>query len=699
MKRAILLAIAASWISIGSSTVHADSGVDRARQRAIDQAIDRARTYLVLSLREGKPGAFRTAYPLGYRALAAYALLDSGASTRAKEIQALFADMDQLPLTRVYGVAIYVMALDAALRRQDADEDERRKSARALEPERLKKRLELAIEWLVRARHPGLGMWGYLPAQAEEWKDFSNTQFAVLALRVGLNHGVEIPPEVFREVGSNLMSEGWAAGPRRSLTFEGPGWWREAPTASLTGVAGTPVRFTPGGTVVEMVPMGWGYRRGRANNGAAGQYSMVAAATSSLMVARHGLDLAGELDDGSRSEIDEAIAGGLLGLESDWASLVPTATDTIHRNYYYTLYSFEKAMDLGGVTRLGSIDWYREHSILLIKNQDRDGAWGGERKGVEYRDVSTCFAILFLKRATRFLRVDRDVRVVTGDGGDQGAAKGRLFVPSLEGVVELGTVYRSLADLRTQQYLDLAKELSRVADAGGDAQELLPHLLLARNGKGDAVDRFVRSEIERLSGLDGRAPDEEILTWLGQWRQAVAWGGSDSLEARHGLEALLANAEELTEPLRFAAITSAARRSELAFVPVLIPRVGRGSAEEAERAHAALVGITGRPYVKASFRSKSDREELEAGWAKYWASEGDELRRGVVWRTLRRRLEEADDEAQRRAVRAEIIALGDEILPRVDQILARNQYAFDWVLIRHAITGSLGGATLPRRAQ
>ena len=57
---------------------------------------------------------------------------------------------------------------------------------------------------------------------------------------------------------------------------------------------------------------------------------------------------------------------------------------------------------------MGTHEWYPEGAKALLASQKVDGSWGvgtvGENK-VDRGTVDTCFAILFLKRATRPLDV------------------------------------------------------------------------------------------------------------------------------------------------------------------------------------------------------------------------------------------------------------------------------------------------------
>jgi hypothetical protein len=67
--------------------------------------------------------------------------------------------------------------------------------------------------------------------------------------------------------------------------------------------------------------------------------------------------------------------------------------------YFYYLYSLERAGDLTGTDRFGTHDWYVEGARELLKIQNADGSW--KDPSMEGEIWSTCFAILFLKRATQ----------------------------------------------------------------------------------------------------------------------------------------------------------------------------------------------------------------------------------------------------------------------------------------------------------
>jgi hypothetical protein len=69
---------------------------------------------------------------------------------------------------------------------------------------------------------------------------------------------------------------------------------------------------------------------------------------------------------------------------------------------YYYFYALERAGTLCGIEQFGAHEWYSEGAALLLAAQRADGSWKGTH--MTYADPTTwdtCFAILFLRRATR----------------------------------------------------------------------------------------------------------------------------------------------------------------------------------------------------------------------------------------------------------------------------------------------------------
>ncbi len=657
----------------------------------VRHAIDRGVSFLYKQVgRRERTSSLDQMYPLGTRALSAYSLLEAGSSPESKEIRKLFKEMQRLRLKAVYSVSLYVMALDAYKRKRGE------KASKDFH-DSLRRSMLKCLQWLEKNRVPGSGVWGYglklRPfADVRGWVDFSNTQFAVLAFQVGIHHGLEISSKVLEKNASRWLSSAITLD-RESIQVpcEGAGWWEDHRPGK-----NSPVIFSSSGFTLRVTPLEWGYTPSRRRNlNVRPSYSMTAAGTSSLMVARTGLARAGELSDELRDSLDRAIAGGLATLARDWNLLSPTGGANVHRNYYYTLYSFEKAMDLGGIQLLNGVDWYREQALKLLQDQREDGAWGGPAPGFDpdFDRVSTGFAMLFLNRVTRHLRLTPLDPILTTAGGksvtEEGLREGRIFLPSEQGVVELSQLFDMLGSARTSNLVKLGREAMESAPPH-ELPELLPYLARVRNGSGDAVDDFAEESIYRISGLVGHTSSEEITAWLGHWRSLREWGHRNR-EDRIPSISLILGGEFTSPPLRIAAIEALVRIGSLEAVPELLKALESLHPEVRESAHRALQALTPGRIEYAAHAGAPRRAEGVARWQEYWLRNKLQLRFQLQWERLRMALNSTQDAGERMKLRERIIALGARVLPEVSRILARDEYAFDWILIREAITGEKTG--------
>jgi hypothetical protein len=64
------------------------------------------------------------------------------------------------------------------------------------------------------------------------------------------------------------------------------------------------------------------------------------------------------------------------------------------------MYALERAGMLYGTEKFGDHDWYLEGAKSIVRSQKADGSWGANNDE-EKNTIQTCFAILFLKKATR----------------------------------------------------------------------------------------------------------------------------------------------------------------------------------------------------------------------------------------------------------------------------------------------------------
>jgi hypothetical protein len=195
--------------------------------------------------------------------------------------------------------------------------------------------------------------------------DNSNTQYAALGLRACHDSGILVPDSVL------LLAVKW---------------WRESQQGDVDkdGKA-----VATGGSEK---PEGWNYKDKTSQPDKAPYSAMTAGGTSSLIIYDYLM--------GRRWKEDVHVKEGMSWLAVHWA---------ISRNYYY-LYGLERTGILFGADKFGDHYWYADGAKFLLKDQNADGSWGRHVKPEEKdrNTQDTCFAILFLKRATRPLVSSED---------------------------------------------------------------------------------------------------------------------------------------------------------------------------------------------------------------------------------------------------------------------------------------------------
>jgi len=178
--------------------------------------------------------------------------------------------------------------------------------------------------------------------------DNSNSQYAALGLRACHDAGIILPREVVEKAQK---------------------WWKE----SQCDPKGGPGR-------------GWTYT----GHAGVAYGSMTAGAVGALTICDYILGL-----DWKK---DETVNAGVAWLGDNFSVADNPGMKRGHHFYY--LYGLERAGMLYGTETLSKHAWYAEGAQYLIDNQAADGQWNGP--------IDTCFAILFLRRATRPLVESKD---------------------------------------------------------------------------------------------------------------------------------------------------------------------------------------------------------------------------------------------------------------------------------------------------
>ena len=209
--------------------------------------------------------------------------------------------------------------------------------------------------------------------------DNSNSQYAALGLRACHDAGILLPQDVVQHARK---------------------WWIESQHGAddTKGVA-------TGGEIAAP-PRGWCYSKASVCDKKHHPYSsMTAGAVGALAIYDFILDM-------DRKK-DAAIKSGLGWLNAHWSV---TANEgpaefaaTGAAEYLYYMYALERAGMLLDMPTIGKHDWYNEGAKQLLDDQKADGSWvaGGGRSNSTW---DTCYAILFLKKATARLEVASEDR-------------------------------------------------------------------------------------------------------------------------------------------------------------------------------------------------------------------------------------------------------------------------------------------------
>jgi len=191
---------------------------------------------------------------------------------------------------------------------------------------------------------------------------------------------------------------------------------------------------------------GWGYGRQGTPTG-----SMTTAGLAGFAVARHVLVGLGD---------EQELA---LRIGMDWLARNYRLDDNPNANgswQYYYLYGLERAGRLLAKEFIGDREWYAEGARYLVDCQAGDGSWQG-KGGAKVKD--TCFAILFLTRATEKL----------GDKKEPPTGPGWLEVEARSAsgamVFILDASASMLADLGSETRFDAARRVVLEVLQGGGA--------------------------------------------------------------------------------------------------------------------------------------------------------------------------------------------------------------------------------------
>lgn len=327
-------------------------------QREVNAAIDRGVRWL--RARQNRDGSFTGSHAANYRAgetaLCAYAIAQAGGREDDRVMGPALEYLRAHPPVKTYSAGVTMLLL--AELEGGADDPLAEET------------LEKIIDW---ERSTPRGTWGYPNGRI----DLSNVQFAALGLWAGNRMGLDVPLGLCQRVVITTVER----------FLEEP---REA-SAALKEVESQEGRSKAGETMVA------GYTYEMDHGEAKGSMTVAGIAVNRIMERIHGRRLGRKAFNLMRPA--ERLALGWLE-----ENLSFTRNPGAGGWPYYYLWGVERMAAFMEIDELFGRDWYQEGARHLLGKQNEDGGWSNDLD-------ETCFAILFLARATQ------GGRVTSGDVG------------------------------------------------------------------------------------------------------------------------------------------------------------------------------------------------------------------------------------------------------------------------------------------
>jgi len=387
-------------------------GAEESLHERVDEAIDRGVAYLkkrgpkgdfgrIGGERNYEGGTDVYRYPHGCTALALLTLLKCGVPADDPIVKAGFAHLEKLGRipASTYEIATLILALEARTNRVKRERKlESIRRMRAKPGEQVDLRIKLPGRdkaWMTSLTKALLqrwdnGAWRYgLPSKVSTGDhDMSNTQYAMMALYTAWRCGVKVPPRTIQKTMIWTLDQQETTGPEHP---------RYVPKSADREYA-PPIDRARGWCYIKGSPHS---RDGRVTG------SMTTGGLIVLITGRAILrDRSPRLLKQISARTETGIHDGLAWLDRHWSVIVnPPLADFYVQMY---LYGLERVGDLLRVHLIGRHDWYREGAEALVESQHGEGQWYSSGSHQPKSLLSTCFALLFLERATLAATTKRD---------------------------------------------------------------------------------------------------------------------------------------------------------------------------------------------------------------------------------------------------------------------------------------------------
>ena len=321
-----------------------------------EAAVERAKPYLIDVARRSPVKA--AADVKRYHELLLYTLLHMGVDPTDKDVLALVKTVVDAPLDRTYNAALGAMALEA------------------LDRTKYRARIAEYAQFLVDQQCTN-GQWAYgkvienkpdLTPKKQDPKKPGSTEVVIEIKRLGKGPATgDNSNAQYAALGLRACAASGLGLPRDTLQLA-LDWWERAQRGDGS----------------------WSYDSKEGLADAAGYLSMTSGGVASLVIYRSLLGVAWDKD--------AKIKKGVDWIAANWS----VKENTKHRNpqlfSFYALYAIERVGSLMSLPKIGDKTWYEEGVDHLVATQLKQGCWDSK---LEMETPDTCFAILFLRRATR----------------------------------------------------------------------------------------------------------------------------------------------------------------------------------------------------------------------------------------------------------------------------------------------------------
>jgi hypothetical protein len=331
--------------------------------------------------------------PAAETGLALLVFMSGGRTGEDESMARGFNRLRLAPLSSIVETALTLMALEVRSRR---DESGRRVIA---PPDR--DWMKECVEFLLRNRASSGRLLAVAPEQARQVKDVwarpwgtpdhESTFFALLGLRSAARCGIEVPREVWLSALDHFLEAQERSGPgvHRIQMIED----REHGYVAFKSASPRPDRARGWCSGAALPPRGEPSGQPDSVSGA-----MTCAGISSVAICLS------ELGRGCPTLFEMfgrmALRDGIARVTTDLSR--PDAKNPLSsgsNGVFSLLYALQCAGELTSQRNFNQHDWYREGAEFLLKNQRKNGSWDDEDSPAPVSN--TCFALLFLSRATR----------------------------------------------------------------------------------------------------------------------------------------------------------------------------------------------------------------------------------------------------------------------------------------------------------